>query len=315
MILPADEGTHPFPEGLDLWNESLFFDWIARDGSVAGHCRLGMHPTQGHLWLWFYLLHDGHWLRLEHRDLPLDGRYGLEWSHEQKGLSFRRTVAEALKTNRLDVEGVGTWVDGPRAGEAVSVAVELTFEAAGPAHGMAEREIEWVDGKTYQAARYEQPCDVQGQVAVDGHAASFEGRGERDHSWGPRMWAMDWTFLVVADDAWRAQVTEVVLGAMPPIKVGYLQNDTMEPLEEVTFALAYGPEDEIHRPFSGSVRSSSATHHLAGEIVPITGVALDDSHCMPEGARSIYRRTLVQLKCADRPPMWGWMETHRVVEA
>ena len=291
MIQDQDEGTHPFPSGFDAWNESLFFDWIGPDGTRAGHCRIGVHPALGTVWFWFYVLHEGHWACINKTALPYSGDYGETWAQELDGLRFCRRVVHALQTNVLEVQGVGTWIDGPRAGQSVALGVHLTFEAAGPAHGMAARTIPWTDGVTYHAARYEQPCDVTGTVTVDGAPASFTGKGERDHSWGPRFWAMGWTFMVLAVDRVRAQRTEVDIEGMDPIVVGYIQKQEMEALESVSFDLVYRPESEVHVPFDGSMSAQSQSYSLAGTVTPVTGVAIDDSHCLPDEARSIYRRS------------------------
>lgn len=315
MIQEQDEGTHPFPEGFDAWNESLFFDWIGPDGTRAGHCRIGVHPALGTVWFWFYVLHEGHWACINKPALPYTHDFTFQWAYESAGLRFRRHVPVALQTNVLEVQGVGQWLEGPKAGDAVSLEIHLTFEAAGPAHGMAARTIPWMDGVTYNAARYEQPCDVSGEISVDGTAVSFSGCGERDHSWGPRFWAMDWTFMVLADTRLRAQCTEVNIEGMDPIVVGYIQEHKMEALQSVSFDLQYRPESEVHIPFEGSMKARTDTFALQGVVTPVTGVAIDDSHCLPDEARSIYRRSLIRFTPSDgTPEMWGWMETHRVFE-
>jgi hypothetical protein len=45
-ILPEDEGVHPYDPDVEWWNESWFWDFFNADGTVAGHCRIGLHPVQ-----------------------------------------------------------------------------------------------------------------------------------------------------------------------------------------------------------------------------------------------------------------------------
>ena len=308
-----DEGLHPAPSDFEAWNESLFFDWIATDGSQAGHCRIGRHPGQQRVWFWLYLWNGEHWVRIDEPYLPLAALSDTGWDYQSESLSFQREVIEPLRINRLSVQGVATLCDGPQAGEPIQIAVNLTFHAAGPAHGMAQRTFPWGDGTIYAAARYEQPCDVDGDISWADERHAFSGRGERDHSWGPRFWVMQWTFLVVASEHLRAQCTEVLIGDEMRVCVGYIQREEMKPVEDVRFELAYASADNIHQPFSGQVMVDEGA--LAGTLHPVTGVAIDDSHCLPEEARSIYRRNLIRFEPSDgSPPLWGWMETHRVFE-
>ena len=79
--------------------------------------------------------------------------------------------------------------------------------------------------------------------------------------------------------------------------------------------MTYGPDEAVHRPFEGSVYVSGDGVELEGRIVPLTGVAIDDSHCLPEEARSVYRRNIVRFEPSDgSEAVLGWMETHRVFE-
>ena len=69
-IGPQDEGMHPYPEDMPAWQESIFYDWIDNHGSIAGHCRLGLHPAEGRMWLWLFLTDGNGWLAIE-QTLPL----------------------------------------------------------------------------------------------------------------------------------------------------------------------------------------------------------------------------------------------------
>ena len=60
---PHDEGRHA-PGSEPLWNESWYFDAIARDGSIGAYVRVGLLPAAGRL-----LVH-----RAGVRARPRDGR-------------------------------------------------------------------------------------------------------------------------------------------------------------------------------------------------------------------------------------------------
>jgi len=214
----------------------------------------------------------------------------------------------------LTVAGRGKVVQGEGLGSEVPFEVRLCFNAAGPAHGMAARRVKGSDGESYQAGRYEQPCDVSGQMSLGTESHAIEGRGERDHSWGPRHWAMQWLFLVLEGAHLRAQCTEVVIGGAMRLCVGYVQREAMEKVTDVSFDLTFSDVSDALTPFTGTVSVQSRGEKLSGRVTPTTGVALDDGHCLPEGTRSVYRRDLVRFEPDDgSSPVMGWMETHRLV--
>ena len=53
------------------WNESIFYDWYDDAGSYAGHCRIGVHPNQDRVFVWFYLWDGASWVAIEEPRLPL----------------------------------------------------------------------------------------------------------------------------------------------------------------------------------------------------------------------------------------------------
>ncbi|MGB0589394.1 MAG: hypothetical protein ACPGU1_06930 [Myxococcota bacterium] len=312
----SDEGLHPYAPGDSAWNESLFFDWIDAESGWAGHCRIGRHTGLGHLWVWVYLYDGERWVGFDEPALDLELMSDEGWAYESEQLSLSWRVDAPLSRSTLEVSGRGRVLEGTDPGDACAFALALTFDAAGPAHGMAARRVKARDGATYDAGRYEQPCDVSGVMTLDAVTRSIRGRGERDHSWGPRHWAMQWLFLVLEGETLRAQCTEVLIGGAMRICVGYVLRDAMAQVNDARFELTYADEAEVLVPFEGTVAVDSDGGGLVGRVIPISGVALNDGHCLPEGVRSIYRRNLVRFEPADGgPPIMGWMETHRLVSA
>ena len=309
----VDEGYHPVAPGDVSWNESIFFDWIDEGGERAGHCRIGRLPGQDRLWVWLYVLDGGQWHGFDVPDLSLDHMSPDCWSYQSERLHFAWTVERPLETSRLrlscDVAKVG---DDPMSG-AVPLSLDLVFRAAGPAHGMAARKVRGTDGQTYLAGRFEQPCNVSGTLSLAGQDSPICGRGERDHSWGPRYWAIQWMFLVLAGERLRAQCTEVLIGGKMRICVGYLQAERMETLKDVTFDLTFDETQTVLSPYTGTVSASSETLSIEGTIEPVTGVQLDDGHCLPKGQASLYTRHLVRFTpSAGGEPTLGWLEVHRL---
>ena len=97
------------------------------------------------------------------------------------------------------------------------------------------------------------------------------------------------------------------------ICVGYVQTDAMRDLEDVSFDLTFDDDARVVSPFSGSVSARAGDVHLQGQLEPLAGVALDDSHCLPANTGSIYTRHLVRFIPADGgKPVLGWLEAHRL---
>ena len=100
-ILPEDEGMHPHPADMEAWQESVFHDWIDASGQRAGHCRIGLHPAQGRLWIWLFLYDGEGWVGLEQPRLDL-GRFDRDaWSFDQRGLAFERQIHTPLRSSTL----------------------------------------------------------------------------------------------------------------------------------------------------------------------------------------------------------------------
>ena len=308
----ADEGLHPHAPKDTAWNESVFFDWIDESGALAGHCRIGRHPGLDRLWIWVYLYADGRWVGLSRPELPLTEMTSDGWEYQSDSISVSWQVERPLAESRLSIRGIAHTLQGEEA--QVPFDVTLTYRAAGPAHGMAARKVKGGDGETYLAGRYEQPCDVTGTMVLGEERWPITGRGERDHSWGPRHWAMQWLFLVLEGASLRAQCTEVLIGGAMRISVGYVLGEEMHAVKDTRFELEFAEDAQIHKPFVGSVSVSHEGGELAGRLVCLSGVALDDGHCLPEGIQSIYRRTLIRFEPeGGGEPVMGWMETHRLV--
>jgi hypothetical protein len=312
-VLPEDEGSHAFDPAVEWWNESWFWDWFDATGTTAGHCRLGVHPNQGRAWLWLYLYRDGEWVAVEETRLPLADLDRGKLAYDRFGLRFSWTPSAPLREGRLRVEGFGRAVAGPRTGMILPVGADLEVEALGPPYCQGRHTAAGHSSETYPASRYEQPIAVHGTLKLDGMEIPFLGRGERDHSWGPRPWNLEWTFLVLNGETLRLQCSEALIPNVGRFAGGYLQRNATVSITDVAFDLAFEHRNVL-RPFSGrfTVQAEDGTS-LGGALEPISAAEIDLSHSFVPPQRSIYRRALLRARLEPRgEPLLGWLEFNRL---
>ncbi len=319
----ADEGPHAFDPAVEWWNESWFWDWFDADGRVAGHCRVGLHPNQQRAWIWYYHYADGEWIALEEPRLPIadvcradPGETSSEravFAYQRWGLAFSWEPAAPLRSGRLRISGFGRVLSGPRTGLILPVRADLHVEAIGAAHSMGRARAPGHESERFPASRFEQPIELRGALRVDGRERPFAGRGERDHSWGPRHWNLEWTFLVLNGETLRLQCAEARIPNVPPIRGGYLARETTVALTDASFEFSYR-DDDLTRPMAGrfSANAEDGTR-LAFDIEPLAAAEIDITHTFAPPERSVYRRALVRGRSAEGPPLLGWVESNRFV--
>ncbi len=314
-IMPADEDPHPFSPDYEWWNESVFYDWYDADGGNAGHCRIGWHANQERLWMWLFLWNGAEWVAIEEPRLPLARlalpriAYDDGW-----GLAFAYDVEEPLARGRLTARGFGRVLSGPRAGMILPVGVDLAIETMGAAHSLGQQTLAGHSAEGYSVSRFEQPIRARGTQTIAGETRTLDARGERDHSWGPRWWNIEWTFLVANGDAFRLQAAHVRIPEASEIATGYLhRGDRTGNVTEVRFDLVFD-DAAVTRPVAGRFAlTAEGGATLAGRIEPITAAEIDITHTFVPPRRSVYRRTLVRLHPDDAPPAIGWLESNRFV--
>jgi hypothetical protein len=151
-------------------------------------------------------------------------------------------------------------------------------------------------------------------MTIDGVARAFDGRGERDHSWGPRHWNLEWTFLALNGDHLRAQCAEARIADVGRFVVGYLQRQQMTSVQDVDYALTFD-DASVLQPVGGTVTLHTADgERFAARLESLTAAEIDITHCFDPPRRSVYRRALVRLTPATgEPPLLGWLESNRFV--
>ncbi|HYC57120.1 MAG TPA: hypothetical protein VEL28_19470 [Candidatus Binatia bacterium] len=307
-----DDRLHPWSQEYEWWNESYFFDWFDRDGANAGHCRIGIHPAQKRLWFWLFLYDGEQWVVVEQTRLPLDRwdqdalAYADPW-----GLSFSYTVEQPLRSGRLRCAGFARVASGPRAGRMIEVAVDLAVTATGAAHSVGESKISGHSAEGLSANRFEQPIAVRGTFRIGEEERVLEGLGERDHSWGPRWWAMEWCFLVLSAATFRLQAVHVIIPDVTEMQVGYLARDQTRNINAVVYDLQFDdahPTQAVRGRFRVVVEGGE---EIDGTIEPISGAEIDITHCFVPPRRSVYRRTLVRASIQGHGEALGWLESNR----
>jgi hypothetical protein len=317
-IRPDDELFHPVDPDEPSWNESWFWDWFDEDGRRAGQCRIGTFPGQDRLWIWVYVLRPGpdgspEWLCIEEPRLDLGRMPRPALSYDGWGLAVEWLPSRPLLEGRLTITGRARTISGPRAGRMVDVDVAVDVTAAGVPHSTGQGNVEGHESEGYDARRFEQPIDVAVAVTLDGVTDTYLGRGERDHSWGPRAWNIEWTFFAVSRPERRLQFVEVrIKGFDEPLCIGYSQ--TRDDAHELTdVSLPVEAHDTLDEAFSGRVAITAEDgFSLTGGIEVLAAHEMDISHCLqpPRGTR--YHRALVRITPDDGgAPYVGWLEDNR----
>ena len=114
------------------------------------------------------------------------------------GLSY--SVIEPFRSVEIRYDGELFVVDDPEAlrdpqalfarGADARGRVRLTFVAESPVHGGAPTHdgVQTMYGRDFSFGHFNQHGRVTGEIAVGGETFPIDGRGWRDHSWGPRYW-------------------------------------------------------------------------------------------------------------------------------
>lgn len=312
-IKPADEYPHPFPATPDheWWNESVFFDWYEPSGANAGHCRIGWHPNQQRCWLWLYLWNGSEWAVIEETRMPLADLALPQITYDRFGLAFAWMPGEPLRGGHLRVTGFGRVLSGPRTGMILPVGVDLQIETVGAAHSVGGGVVAGPDGVQYGTDRFEQPIRVAGSQRIGEETRTIAGRGERDHSWGPRWWNMEWTVLVVHDETLRLMSARVRIPDVTEISAGYVHRGETRSLTEVRLDFAFD-DANVLRPVAGrATLTADDGSILTGTVESIAGAEIDLSHTFVPPRRSIYRRALIRFTPDGGTPLLGWVESNR----
>jgi hypothetical protein len=192
VIVPADEFPHRAgPES--NFNESVYMNGFDVSSGVGGWMRLGNRVNEGHAELSVCLY------------LP-DGRIACAFARptvtrndrfDAGGLSY--SVVEPFKAMQMNFAGDLIVVDDPDAFRhpktlfalpRESGGARFSFAAESPVHGgaPAHEGVQTMYGRDFSFGHFNQHGRVRGEIKVGQQIWAIDGRGWRDHSWGPRYW-------------------------------------------------------------------------------------------------------------------------------
>jgi hypothetical protein len=293
VVPDVDEGRHEPGAGL-WWNESWYFDFAAADESLGGYVRLGYYPNQRVAWWWAYLVGQGRPLvALRAHEVPIP-RAGLEIRDD--GLWACLTAETPNEHWSVGLEAFAVAFDDPleayrgEVGDRMPFGLDLEWEAAGPAFPYPG------------VSRYEQSCNVYGEVLVGDEHIAFQGPGQRDHSWGERDW---WRFGWVwtsghLDDGTRFHASAPrIEGAR--YEPGYLLSPSREllPQSEFTTEVTLG---ELGVPTATAMTLGPL--QLKAEPIGLAPILL----AAPDGRVSRFPRSMCRFTVADGRRGVGWTE-------
>mgnify|MGYP001824947477 FL=1 len=295
---PADEGRHQ-PEDDPLWGESWYFDFVTRDGAMAGYVRVGLYPNLNTLWYWAYLVRPDaqHPLVavIDH-DVPVPpSAPTLELRSE--GLWADHIVETPLDHLTVGLEAFGVSLDGPEAaygdlwGERIALGLDLEWET--------DRELAFAYPFT---TRYEISCTVHGEVLVGDERFEIDAIGQRDHSWGVRDW---WDFGWCWISGWLDDGTRFHAAIQHPEAmwaIGYTASAGQPLLPTVACRVDDAPLGDHGLPREARVAIGEL--ELAVEPIGWAPVLLTST----DGRTSRFPRGAIRVRSDDGRQGVGWIE-------
>jgi hypothetical protein len=193
IIHPEDELPHPAGAEINF-NESVYLNGFDAETGVGGWMRLGNRANEGYAELSVCLYLPGGRIACGF------GRPGISANDrfEAGGLAYR--VVEPFLSVEMRYEGDLNLVDDPETlrdpqtlfanGPKAPGAVRFAFSAESPVHGgaPAHERVQTMYGRDFSFGHFNQHGRVVGEIRVGDQTFPIDGRGWRDHSWGPRYW-------------------------------------------------------------------------------------------------------------------------------
>jgi len=296
----ADEGLHaPGPE--PLWNESFYFDAVSPSGDLGLYVRLGRLPNQDACLYTASVVRPGKpTLMVVDAAAPLPEATDEKASISTAGFSATQQCDEPLRRFRIGLVATAEEYDDPagvlrgEAGSPTPVSLDLVWETDGTPYAWRA------------STRYEIPCRVTGTVEIDGEVITFDGPGQRDHSWGSRdWWANDWMWSAFhLEDGTRTHA--VTAPEIPGFAVGYEQRDgEVVELVSGTTTQEFGPDGLV-----GSARIAVEPGAVVHEVEPIAfGPLLITA---PDGRVTHFQRAMARITTGDGRQGMGWIEWNLV---
>jgi hypothetical protein len=296
----VDEGLHA--PGLEpLWNESYYFDAVSETADLGLYVRLGRLPNQDVCVYTTSIVRPG-----KPTLMVVDHAAPLPASDDEKASISTATIfGTHLCEVPLERYRVGLTATAAAYDDAGGV---LRGEPGTPVP--VSLDLVWhTDGAPYAwraSTRYEIPCRVRGTVEIDGEVFTFEGPGQRDHSWGSRdWWANDWMWSAFhLDDGTRTHA--VTAPEIPGFAVGYEQRaGVVTELEGGTTTQGLGADGLVE-----SARISTEPGHSVLDVEPLAfGPLLLRA---PDGRTTHFQRAMARVSSPEGRTGLGWIEWNLV---
>jgi hypothetical protein len=267
----TDEAMHPVDDH-PQFNESALLTIFDNDHAQGGYVRIGNRANEGHAestLCWF--LPDGRALfRFERAPISDNSRF------VAGGLTIEPADGDRRMHARFD--GSAALLDSPhllvnareelKAARKVDVVLDLELEGLSPLYGGTPFPGMDVGG------HYEQHMAITGTLSIDGETSDVTAWGNRDHSWGPRVWtgggtAVDRTIWCTFDRefgfatslTWRSRHDTTWE------TIGYVwRGDTMDRIVHGTVESTFeDPEELFHTSLSLDL------HVESGSVVHVDG--------------------------------------------
>ena len=191
LLTDRDAYTHPIGPASN-WNESRYVDFWDAQNRVGGWFRIGNRPNEGHAEMSACI------------NLP-DGRAGFMFArpdisrNELHAAGQRWQIEDPWRRTRVTYHGemflLDPWalVDPKAAFQAsprVTATVELDCrsEGLGSVMGFDQSHIDRIFLPGQADFHYQHLIHSTGRVTVGAQSWTVDGRGAKDHSWGPRNW-------------------------------------------------------------------------------------------------------------------------------
>jgi hypothetical protein len=220
----ADEEMHP-PDDHPQYNESALLTLFDHERRQGGYLRVGNRLNEGHAeatLCWF--LPDG-------RALFNFARAPITTNEVFDAGGIRIDTLEAGERMKAVYRGTAALLESPmllteggralKAAPSVDVTLELDLSGVSPIYGGTPFPGLDVGG------HYEQHMKASGSLTVGGETSPVEVWGNRDHSWGPRVWqgtAVDRTLWCTFDESFgfATSLTWKVPGSSEYEVIGYV---------------------------------------------------------------------------------------------
>ena len=296
--LRGDDEHRHLPGTDGSWGESWYHDFAASDGSYGGWVRLGLYPNLGVAWYWLAIVRPGRPLVLisdttapcPDRSAPLaldTERYSTTWECTEPLMAWRISGRGRARTyaNPADVFDPAHRGDGE-----VEVRYDLEWRGASVVFPYTE------------TTRYEQSAWVQGDVGIGSEHLDVYCPGQRDHSWGTRVWSFPWLWTSghLPENRWFHGVRTLIPG-VSNFQTGYV----VEPGHDLrrVDALDVGYElDSDDLPTTAFVRIGDLEARITPELhAPVMIQS-------PDGVASKFPRSLCRVDTADGGSGRAWLE-------